>query len=93
MFMVIAWLFCAVAAAIIARGKNRSAFTWFCLGILVGPLAFAVALFPEKTGAAPAQPTRPTAKRLCPTCGYPYEGSPGEQAWYCPQCRSVNTSL
>lgn len=40
------WLFCAFAAAGIAKGKRRSVDGWFIAGLLFGPFAWIVAALP-----------------------------------------------
>jgi hypothetical protein len=46
-FIVFAWLFCGIISAMIASNKGRSGCGWFIIGILLGPLGFAVALLPK----------------------------------------------
>ena len=61
------WLFCAV----IASSKGRSGFGWFCLGIFIGPFAFAVALLPSLEAQAQADARtygQSGSYRKCPYC-------------------------
>lgn len=41
------WILCAAFSAALASSKNRSAFSWFFLGLLVGPFGLLVAFFPK----------------------------------------------
>ena len=36
--VVIVWLACAFGCAAIAKRKNRSAFVWFLVGLILGPI-------------------------------------------------------
>jgi hypothetical protein len=68
---LIAWIFCPVIAAIIATGKGRSGGGWFCLGLLFGPFALAVACLPSIEVLAQEEARRSgRAKgyRKCPYC-------------------------
>lgn len=69
-FFVI-WLFCGIGAAIIATAKGRSGVGWFLLGMLLGPLALAVAFFPS-TEVIAQQHARASGLadgyRKCPYC-------------------------
>jgi len=53
MFLLAFWVFSACVAAVLARGKNRSAAGWFLLGLVFGPFAWIVAALP--TPAEPPQ--------------------------------------
>jgi RNA polymerase subunit RPABC4/transcription elongation factor Spt4 len=66
---LVIWGFFGILAATIAGGKGRSGFSWFILGLLLGPFALAVAclpsLKPQFVAAAPA----PAAGLVpCPEC-------------------------
>lgn len=73
-FIVVVWIFCAVVSAAIARGKNRSGFGWFMLGLCFGPLAFAVGFLPPLAAAilTSQSSNRPqpaaTGTKQCPMC-------------------------
>ena len=45
---VIFWIVCAAFAAALANARGRSALGWFLLGVLFGPFALLVGLFPVK---------------------------------------------
>jgi hypothetical protein len=45
-FGFMGWMFCPIMAASLAKHKNRDMIGWFFLGLVVGPLAFAVYLLP-----------------------------------------------
>lgn len=69
--VVVVWVFCAIISAAIARGKNRSGFGWFMLGLCFGPLAFAVGFLPPLAAAtpdAPAEQPAATGTKQCPMC-------------------------
>lgn len=42
------WIICAAFAAALANARGRSALGWFLLGVLFGPFALLVGLFPVK---------------------------------------------
>lgn len=71
-FVVVVWVFCAVVSAAIARGKNRSGFGWFMLGLCFGPLAFAVGFLPPLAAATTPDVTAAdpsaTGTKQCPMC-------------------------
>lgn len=49
---LIAWVLFGVAAASLAKGKNRNVVLWVILGLLVGPFALlAIALMKPAPGA------------------------------------------
>jgi len=41
------WLFCAAAAAFLASTRGRNSFKWFAWGLLIGPVAFILAIQPN----------------------------------------------
>lgn len=47
LFWVISFFFCAIVSMSVAKSKGRSGPGWFFLGLLLGPLALAVALLPS----------------------------------------------
>lgn len=54
MEIIIAWIVFGVAAASLAKGKNRNVVFWVILGLLIGPFALlAIALL--KPGPGPDQ--------------------------------------
>ena len=63
--IILIWGFCGVMAAAIASGRGRSGCGWFILGIIIGPLAFAVYLLPR---VEPEVKAGQPAHRNCPYC-------------------------
>lgn len=43
LWMIVAWLACGLLAGHVAAEKDRCGFCWFCLGIVLGPLALIAA--------------------------------------------------
>lgn len=68
-FGLFALLFCACVCATVASSKNRDAFRWFFLGLLLGPLAFAVAILPPLPAKMKHRMDRKLWKTICPECG------------------------
>jgi hypothetical protein len=66
---VIFWFLCAIFSAALASSKNRSAFGWFVLGLIVGPFGLLVAFFP-KLDVPPSASGDATVSetRSCPYC-------------------------
>ena len=68
--LVTIWLLCGVAAAVVASNRGANGCLWFALGIVLGPIGFALAF---TTG----QPCPHCASRIssqaaiCPRCGRP----------------------
>lgn len=77
MVWIFIWIFCGIIASSVASGRGRSGCGWFALGVLLGPLAFAVALLPpvekekEEEDEEETKPEilseTPTEKK-CPFC-------------------------
>lgn len=60
-FILIFWICCGIAAAMVASSKGRDTGGWFVLGLLLGPFGLIFALIVSKEG--PAQD-----ERKCPFC-------------------------
>lgn len=72
-WLVCAWLLCAVLVALAARSRGRSALLWLFLAILLTPLLSALMLLvfadrPEVRVRRDAKQGR-SGLRLCPSCG------------------------
>jgi len=84
------WLFFAIIAAALASAKGRSGLAWFCLGLLFGPFAWAVALLPSlKPRPWNFLPAAPEKLRPCPECAELIK----PEARKCRFCRSPVTPL
>ena len=59
--LLLFWLLCAITCTVIAGGKCRSRFGWFCLGFLFGPFGIAMIGF---LSALPAKPAAGSEKSL-----------------------------
>lgn len=88
------WTFCAIIAMVVAKTKGRNQVLWFFLGILFGPLCFAVVFLPSLISHDPPPPESPfqltesgeisleNETKQCPQCALeiPFE------AERCSQC-------
>jgi len=63
MEILIIWLFFGIISAVVASTKGRSAFGWFVIGILFGPLGFILALVIQEKKVVQSEPMR-----KCPYC-------------------------
>ncbi len=48
MEILLLWLLCGIASAVVATNKGRSGCGWFALGVLLGPFGFILALVVAK---------------------------------------------
>jgi hypothetical protein len=64
---VVLWLICGVAASVVASGRGADGCLWFGLGVLLGPLGFALA-FTKGTKCPRCQKTISTKATICPHC-------------------------
>jgi len=76
-FLVI-WLLFGICAAIVASNRGANGCLWFGLGVLLGPIGFALAF---TTGAkCPKCASRISEDaKVCPKCGYAVHGITGTQ--------------
>ena len=52
-YVVIIWILCAITSAVIASGKGRSGFGWFCIGLIAGVFALIMIICLPKLEADP----------------------------------------
>jgi len=70
-WVLLAWFVFGVLAAVIAERKERSGVAWFFLGLVLGPVALAVAALPSRDALAQAKARTSglaDGYRKCPYC-------------------------
>ena len=60
------WVMCAITAAVIAGGKQRSAFGWFLLGLLFSVFAVVMVAFLPRAEPEPLPVAEPRPPELSP---------------------------
>ena len=87
--ILIVWGVCGVLAAVIASAKHRSAFGWFLIGVLFGPLGVLAALIVGDGDPIP----KGMRKVVCPHCFARQAVDLSASQYECWQCkRSVATT-
>lgn len=68
---VICWLFFAVYASIIACSRGANGFLWFIIGMLLGPIGFALSFISERSKWVCQHCASKIDKKtkICPECG------------------------
>jgi hypothetical protein len=90
--VILLWLFCGIMSAVIAASRGRSGGAWLLLGMLIGPLALAVALLPTaeaKLQAQARQEGQALGWRKCPFCAEVVR----EEAAVCRYCQRELTPV
>ncbi len=68
MGLLVFWLICGIATAVIASSKGRDGFGWFLIGCLLGPIGLLMSIG-IAARAAPTAPAPSSADlRKCPHC-------------------------
>ena len=68
-YAIVIWVLCGIASAIVAANKGRSAFGWFLLGFLLGPIGFILSLIMGKNVAVIEENAiRGGEYKKCPFC-------------------------
>ncbi len=63
-FIILLWIVCGIASAIIATSKGYSGCGFFLLGLILGIIGLVIAaVLPKREKSQPATPTR-----TCPVC-------------------------
>jgi hypothetical protein len=75
---IVVWLICGIAAAVVASNRGDSGCIWFGLGILLGPIGFALAFTTGVKCPRCASRISEDAK-TCPNCGHTVQGAPSSQ--------------
>lgn len=66
---LIFWFFCGVASAIVASGKGRNAFSWFIIGLVLGPIGVVISLVTGKNeDAIEEKSLKSGLYKKCPYC-------------------------
>jgi predicted amidophosphoribosyltransferase len=72
--VIVFWLLCGVAAAIVAGNRGANGCLWFGLGVLLGPIGFALAFTNGKS--CPKCASRVSEKaEVCARCGYDFHSN------------------
>lgn len=73
-FVIIIWLLFGVCAAIVSGNRGANGCLWFGLGVLLGPIGFALAF---ATGVkCPMCASRISEEaKVCPNCGHSLKGT------------------
>jgi hypothetical protein len=68
--LVVFWIVCGIASAVVASSKNRSGPSWFVLGILLGPFALLMVGFMPALASEAETAIRVEAypSKKCPFC-------------------------
>lgn len=74
-FVLGCWLLFGICAAIVASNRGANGCLWFGLGILLGPIGFALAFTTGATCANCASRISQNAK-VCPKCGHAFATGP-----------------
>jgi hypothetical protein len=87
--LVLVWIVCGIAAGVIASGRNADGCLWFGLGILLGPIALALAFMAGPGRECPkCRSNIPKDATRCPKCQADLAGSaePPQPQYRCPKC-------
>jgi RNA polymerase subunit RPABC4/transcription elongation factor Spt4 len=76
-FLII-WLLFGVCAAVVASNRGANGCLWFGVGVLLGPIGFALAY---TTGAKCSKCASRISEdaTVCPNCGHPVKGNANQQ--------------
>lgn len=67
--IIVFWLLCGVASAMVASSKGRDAFGWFLIGALFGPIGLVISLVSRKNeGAIEDKSISSGNYKKCPYC-------------------------
>jgi hypothetical protein len=83
------WLLFGIGAAIVASGRGANGFGWFVLGVLLGPIGFALA-FTTGTRCPKCASVVSLNAKICPKCREPLARK-AFGAYQCPNCKSLIT--
>ena len=72
------WLLFGICAAIVASNRGASGCFWFGLGVLLGPIGFALA-FTTGTKCPSCASRISEDATVCPNCGHKIQGAAGQQ--------------
>lgn len=85
--LLVVWVLCGIASAVIANAKNRSAFGWFILGLLLGVLGLLIiAVLPQQAPLPPLGMRRVNCVRCTAVQNVPASDTTFE----CWQCKLTN---
>ena len=68
MALLLIWILCGAAAAMIASNKGKEAVLWSVIGMLVGPFGILFALIAQPNAAQVEQQALASGRRKCPMC-------------------------
>ncbi|WP_418002164.1 hypothetical protein ACNO8X_18370 [Mycobacterium sp. PDNC021] len=85
--LLVIWLLCGIGSAVIAGSKNRSAFGWFVLGLLLGVFGLVIiAVLPRQAPLAPLGMRSAT----CLRCNAVQNVPSNDTTYECWQCKLTN---
>ena len=69
MEILIFWFLFGIITAIVASNKGRSGFSWFFIGVLLGPIGFVISLVvPKIDKVVEKKAVKSGAMKKCPYC-------------------------
>lgn len=83
------WLLFGICAAIVANGRGASGCLWFGIGVLLGPIGFALA-FTTGTKCPKCASVISADAKICPKCQEPLARKTFG-AYQCPNCKALIT--
>ena len=78
MELLVIWLLFGICAAIVATNRGANGCLWFGIGVVLGPIGFALA-FTTGAKCSNCASRISEAAKVCPKCGHPIHRATGPQ--------------